>query len=52
MRVHAIHVGRGGRGVSYNQLTQDIHRANMGILTFHFMPRGTVADIYSGAKDS
>ena len=27
------------------QLIQDIHRANTGILTHHFVPRGKVADI-------
>ena len=35
----------GGGGGPFNQSIQDIHRANMGLLTFHFVPRGTVADI-------
>ena len=37
---------RPGEGeVPYNELIQHIYRANTGILTLHFVPRGTVADV-------
>ena len=35
-----------GMGGPLNPRIQDIHRANMVILTLHFVRRGTVADIY------